>query len=80
MFVTHEYDAQHKPVGPYKGVTADKRVRQAIASALDADEIIKGVLDGKAIRTATLLTPLHFGYDPALKPIKQDLAQGQDSS
>jgi peptide/nickel transport system substrate-binding protein len=75
MFVTHEYDAQHKPVGPYKGVTADKRVRQAIAYALDVDEIIKGVLDGKAMRTATLLTPLHFGYDPTLKPIKQDLGK-----
>ena len=75
MFVTHEYDAQHKLVGPYKGVTADKRVRQAIAYALDVDEIIKGVLDGKAVRTATLLTPLHFGYDPALKPIKQDLGK-----
>jgi peptide/nickel transport system substrate-binding protein len=75
MFVTHEYDAQHKLVGPYKGVTADRRVRQAIAYALDVDEIIKGVLDGKAMRTATLLTPLHFGYDPALKPIKQDLGK-----
>jgi peptide/nickel transport system substrate-binding protein len=75
MFVTHEYDAQHKLVGPYKGVTADKRVRQAIAFALDVDEIIKGVLDGKAMRTATLLTPLHFGYDPTLKPIKQDLGR-----
>src|SRR3546814_2238235 len=60
---------------PYKGVTMDKRVRQAIAYALDVDEIIKGVLDGKAMRTATLLTPLHFGYDPALKPIKQDLGK-----
>jgi peptide/nickel transport system substrate-binding protein len=75
MFVTHEYDVQHKLVGPYKGVTADKRVRQAIAYALDVDEIIKGVLDGKAMRTATLLTPLHFGYDPSLKPIKQDLGK-----
>jgi peptide/nickel transport system substrate-binding protein len=75
MFVTHEFDAQHKLVGPYKGVTADKRVRQAIAHAIDVDEIIKGVLDGKAMRTATLLTPLHFGYDPALKPIKQDLGK-----
>lgn len=75
MFVTHEYDAQHKLVGPYKGVTADKRVRQAIAYALDVDQIIKGVLDGKAMRTALLLTPLHFGYDPALKPIKQDLGK-----
>ena len=80
MFVTHEYDAQHKLVGPYKGVTADKRVRQAITYAIDADEIIKSVLDGKAIRTATMLTPLHFGYDAALKPIKQDLAQGRRSS
>ena len=28
---------------------ADKRVRQAIAYAVDADEIIKNVLDGKAV-------------------------------
>jgi peptide/nickel transport system substrate-binding protein len=75
MYVTHEFDAQHKLVGPYKGVTADKRVRQAITSALDVDEIIKNVLDGKAVRTATMLTPLHFGYDPSLKPVKQDLAK-----
>ncbi len=75
MFVTHEYDAQHKLIGPYKGVTVDKRVRQAIAYALDADEIIKTVLDGRAIRTATMLTPRHFGYDASLKPIKQDLAK-----
>jgi peptide/nickel transport system substrate-binding protein len=75
MFVTHEYDAQHKLVGPYKGVTADKRVRQAIAYAIDVDEIIKGVLDGKAVRTATMLTSLHFGYDASLKPIKPDLGK-----
>jgi peptide/nickel transport system substrate-binding protein len=75
MFVTHEYDAQHKLVGPYKGVTADKRVRQAITYAIDADEIIKNVLDGKAVRTATMLTPLHFGYDASLKPVKPDLAR-----
>src|SRR6266571_2288953 len=77
MFVTHEYDAQHKLVGPYKGPTVDKRVRQAIAYAIDADEIIKGVLDGKAMRVATMLTPLHFGFDPSLKPIKQDVARSK---
>jgi peptide/nickel transport system substrate-binding protein len=77
MFVTHEYDAQHKLVGPYKGVTADKRVRQAIAHAIDADEIIKGVLDGKATRVATMLTPLHFGFDKALQPIKFDPARSK---
>jgi peptide/nickel transport system substrate-binding protein len=75
MFYTHQMDAQHKPTGPYPGPTADKRVRQALAYALDIDEIIKGVLDGKAMRTPLMLTPLHFGYDPSLKPIKQDLAK-----
>src|SRR5437667_8056544 len=75
MFYTHQYDTQNKLVGPYAGPTADKRVRQAIAYALDVDEIIKGVLDGKAMRMATMLTPMHFGFDPALKPIKQDVAK-----
>src|SRR6266481_6454243 len=75
MIYTHQMDANHKPVGPYNGPTADKRVRQAIAYAVDADEIIKGVMDGKAVRVATMLTSLHFGYDPSLKPIKQDLAR-----
>src|SRR5947208_1303563 len=75
MFYTHQYDTQNKLVGPYAGPTADKRVRQAIAYALDVDEIIKGVLDGKAMRVATMLPSMHFGFDPALKPIKQDLAK-----
>jgi peptide/nickel transport system substrate-binding protein len=75
MFYTHQMDAQHKVQGPYAGPTADKRVRQAIASAVDADEIIKGVLDGKAMRVATMLTSMHFGFDPNLKPIKQDVAR-----
>ena len=75
MIYTHQMDQNHKPVGPYNGPTADKRVRQAIASALDPDEIIKSVLDGKAIRVATMLTSMHFGFDPALKPIKHDVAK-----
>src|SRR5215471_4604198 len=73
MFYTHQMDADHKPTGPYNGPTADKRVRQALASAIEADEIIKGVMDGKAVRVATMLTSMHFGYDPSLKPLKQDL-------
>jgi peptide/nickel transport system substrate-binding protein len=72
---THQMDAAHKPTGPYAGPTADKRVRQAMNYAVDADEIIRGVMDGKAVRTATMLTSLHFGFDPALKPIKQDLGR-----
>src|SRR5436190_1741725 len=75
MYYTHQMDAQHKTTGLYNGPTADKRVRQAIAYAIDADEIIKSVLDGKGIRVATMLTSMHFGYDPALKPIKHDVAK-----
>src|SRR6058998_247943 len=76
MFQTNSFDEKtHQVSGPYDGPTKDKRVRQAIQYALDVDEIIKGVLDGKAMRMATMLTPLHFGYDASLKPIKQDLAK-----
>jgi len=76
MFQTHNFDEKtHMATGAYDGRTKDKRVRQAIQYALDADEIVKGVLDGKAMRMATMLTPLHFGYDASLKPIKQDLAK-----
>jgi peptide/nickel transport system substrate-binding protein len=75
MIYTHQMDANHKPTGPYNGPTADKRVRQALAYAIDADAIIKGVMDGKAVRVPTMLTSLHFGYDPTLKPIKQDVAK-----
>jgi peptide/nickel transport system substrate-binding protein len=75
MIYTHQMDKDHKPTGPYNGPTADKRVRQAIAYAVDADEIIKSVLDGKAVRVATMLTSMHFGFDPSLKPIKQDLGK-----
>src|SRR5215468_4570945 len=76
MIYTHQMDATtHKATGPYPGPTADKRVRQAMVSAVDADEIIRGVMDGKAVRMATMLTSMHFGFDAALKPVKQDLAR-----
>ncbi len=77
MIYTHQMDAAHKPTGPYAGPTADKRVRQALSAAIDADEIIKGVMDGKAVRVATMLPSLHFGYDASLKPVKQDLARSK---
>jgi peptide/nickel transport system substrate-binding protein len=77
MFYTAQFDAQNKLVGPYQGPTVDKRVRQAITLALDVDEIIKGVLDGRAQRVATMLPSMHFGYDPSLKPVKQDLVKAK---
>jgi peptide/nickel transport system substrate-binding protein len=77
MFQTVDYDEQHKVTGVYKGVTADKRVRKAITYAVDVDEVIKGVLDGKAVRVATMLTSMHFGFDPGLKPVKQDVGMAK---
>jgi peptide/nickel transport system substrate-binding protein len=77
MFYTHQYDGQNKLVGSYNGPTADRRVRQAITYAVDADDIVKNVLDGKGMRTATMLTPLHFGFDSAIKPMKQDVARAK---
>jgi peptide/nickel transport system substrate-binding protein len=75
MFYTHQFDKDHKLVGVYQGPSADKRLRQAITSAVNADELVKGVLDGKAVPIATMLTSMHFGFDPALKPAKQDLGR-----
>ncbi|MBI4591759.1 MAG: ABC transporter substrate-binding protein [Candidatus Rokubacteria bacterium] len=75
MYYTHQFDRQHKLVGPYPGPVADRRIRQAMNYAVDVDEIIRSVLDGKGVRQATMLTSNHFGFDPALKPIKQDLAK-----
>jgi peptide/nickel transport system substrate-binding protein len=77
MFYTHQFDKDHKLVGAYQGPSADKRLRQAITYAVNVDEIIKGVLDGKAVPVATMLTTMHFGFDPALKPVKQDLGKAK---
>ena len=55
----------------------DKRVRQAVNYATDIDGIIKHVLNGLADRTATTVNPMAFGYDPGVKPYKQDLAQAK---
>ncbi len=69
---THQFDTANKLVGPVDGPTKDKRIRQAIIAAVNPDEIIKTVLEGQAIRTATPLTSKHFGFDKALAPARQD--------
>jgi peptide/nickel transport system substrate-binding protein len=77
IYYTHQYDLQHKLVGPYAGPTADRRVRLAMNYALDVDQIIRTVLDGKGVRLALMLTPKHLGFEPAIKPIKQDLPRSK---
>ena len=49
-------------------------VRQAINYAVNVDEVIKNVLEGNGIRTATMLTANHFGFDPKIQPYRQDVA------
>ena len=68
-----QYDPSHKLLGPVDGPTRDKRVRQALLAAVNVDEVIKTVLEGNAIRTATPLTAKHFGFDPTFAPVKQDV-------
>jgi len=55
----------------------DRRVRQAANLAINADLIIKHVLNGLADRTATAINPMAFGYDPSRKPYRQDLIRAQ---
>src|SRR5881628_1607847 len=55
----------------------DRRVRLAANLAVDVDSIIKHVLNGLGDRVATTVNPMAFGFDPSLKPYKQDLAQAK---
>src|SRR3989449_979163 len=66
--------------GPYKLVRWSKDeeiVLEADPGHWRGAPRIKTVLDGKAMRVATMLTPLHFGFDPSLKPVKQDVAKAK---
>lgn len=51
---------------------AKKQVRQAINYAVDVNTIIKQVLRGYAVRTATLVPSFFSGYDPTVKPYPYD--------
>src|SRR2546422_878097 len=52
----------------------DKRGRQAANMAPDMDGIIKHLLNGLGDRVAPTVNPMAFGFDPTLKPYKQDHA------
>src|SRR5262249_16892485 len=55
----------------------DRRVRQAANLAVDMDGIIKHVLNGLGDRVATVVNPMAFGFDPSLKPYKQDVERAK---
>jgi peptide/nickel transport system substrate-binding protein len=46
----------------------DKRVRQAVAYAIDRDAIIQGVMQGQAKRLDGPIGPATYGYNPELQP------------
>jgi len=48
----------------------DRRVRQALNYAVDADSIIKDVLGGYGVRNSTMVPPGFVGYDPSVVPYK----------
>ena len=52
-------------------------MRLAANLAVDMESIIKHVINGLGDRTATTVNPMAFGFDPGLKPYKQDLAQAK---
>ncbi|OGL69048.1 MAG: hypothetical protein A3J27_05350 [Candidatus Tectomicrobia bacterium RIFCSPLOWO2_12_FULL_69_37] len=52
----------------------DVRVRRAIAHAVNVDGIIKYILQGRAMRSATSVSPMAFGYDGSAQAPKHDPA------
>ncbi|RPJ78049.1 MAG: ABC transporter substrate-binding protein, partial [Acidobacteria bacterium] len=50
----------------------NQKVRQAVAYAINGDEMLKTILGGYAERTATGVNPLHFGFDGSVTPYPYD--------
>lgn len=52
----------------------DRRVRQAIALAIDRDALIDGLLNGTARAASGLLPPEHWAYEPQVRQYAHDPA------
>ena len=57
----------------------DRGCARPPTSRSTSTRIIKHVLNGLGDRVATGINPMAFGWDPGLKPYKQDLAAGQEA-
>jgi len=55
----------------------DKRVRQAINYAVNLDSIIEHILGGYAYPDTNLICSAAFGYNPNIKPYKEDLEKAK---
>lgn len=58
-------------------ILADPQVRIALNYAVDADTIIKTIMDGYALRLATIVPPYFTAYDPNVKPYPYDPAKAK---
>ena len=52
-------------------------MRQAANLAVDMDAVIKHVLSGLGDRVATAVNPMAFGFEPSLKPYRQDVERAK---
>ena len=59
------------------GPTKDKRVRQAIAMAIDRDTLVTALQQGYAKPADIVLTPANFGYVPDIKGWPHDPARAR---
>jgi dipeptide transport system substrate-binding protein len=55
----------------------DKRVREALAIAIDLDHLVEAVYQGSGTPTAALVPPALWGHDADLKPRKPDPARAK---
>ena len=60
------------------GPLSDRRVRQSINYAVDADKLIKYIFNGNGKTLATITMPEEFGFNPSLKPYPYDLQLAKD--
>ena len=60
-----------------KGPCVDSQVRKALNYATDKVEIVAKLLNGFGEELCGPLTPLHFGYDPDMKPYPHDVEKAR---
>src|SRR5262249_39296218 len=56
-------------------VLADRRVRQAIALALDRNAIVGAKFSGRAVLATGILPPTHWAYNPNVTHWQHDIAR-----
>ncbi len=61
-----------------KGLFADKRLREAVAYAINREEIVEGALEGDGSPVQCPIAPTCFGYDPNFEFYPQNLEKAKE--